>query len=125
MLKKKKSGFFRCRPPCAGLLVPVVSKHNNISIFIGLSLLERSNKVDAKLFKATIWWRDWVEDRVTFHRWLFLWHSSQEAKKNKKNNNIITALIIINGPTYTYIYIYYILYTYLMMGVLPHAHIIY
>ena len=57
---------------CASLLVlnglslwplgQVVSKHNNISIFIGLSLLERSNKVDAKLFKATIWWRDWVEE---------------------------------------------------------------
>ena len=57
---------------CASLLVlnglslrplcQVVRKNTNISIFIGLSLLERSNKVDANLFKATIWWRDWVED---------------------------------------------------------------
>ena len=57
---------------CASLLVlnglslrslgQVVSEHNNILIFIGLSLLERSNKLDAKLFKATIWWRDWVEE---------------------------------------------------------------
>ena len=57
---------------CASLLVlngfclrplgQVASKHNNISIFIGPSLLERSNKIDAKLFKATIWWRDWVKE---------------------------------------------------------------
>ena len=39
---------------CLRPLGQIVSRHNNISIFIGLSLLERSNKVDAKLFKATI-----------------------------------------------------------------------
>ena len=47
---------------CLRPLCQVVSKHKNISLFIGLSLLERSNKVNVKLFKATIWWRDWVED---------------------------------------------------------------